>query len=65
MIQRFGEGNFAGVVTVTRGEDVTKGGLNFFDEQFCLKRLVEKPSAGTIGTIAPGRLAPARRIGVV
>jgi len=44
MIQRFGEGNFAGVVTVMRGEDVTKGGLNFFDEQFCLKRLVEKPS---------------------
>ena len=44
MIRRFGEGDFAGVVTVTRGEDVTKGGLNFFDEQFCLKRLVEKPS---------------------
>ena len=43
MIQRFGEGDFAGVITVTRGEDVTKGGLNFFDEQFCLKRLVEKP----------------------
>jgi UDP-N-acetylglucosamine diphosphorylase / glucose-1-phosphate thymidylyltransferase / UDP-N-acetylgalactosamine diphosphorylase / glucosamine-1-phosphate N-acetyltransferase / galactosamine-1-phosphate N-acetyltransferase len=45
MVLRFGEGNFAGVVTVTRGEDVTKGGLNFFDEQFCLKRLVEKPSS--------------------
>jgi dTDP-glucose pyrophosphorylase len=45
MLRRFGEGNFAGVITVTRGEDVTKGGLNFFDEQFCLKRLVEKPSA--------------------
>ena len=44
MIQRFSEGDFAGVITVTRGEDVTKGGLNFFDEQFCLKRLVEKPS---------------------
>ena len=44
MIQRFGEGDFAGVITVTRGEDVTKGGLDFFDEQFCLKRLVEKPS---------------------
>jgi UDP-N-acetylglucosamine diphosphorylase / glucose-1-phosphate thymidylyltransferase / UDP-N-acetylgalactosamine diphosphorylase / glucosamine-1-phosphate N-acetyltransferase / galactosamine-1-phosphate N-acetyltransferase len=44
MIRRFGEGDFAGVITVTRGEDVTKGGLNFFDEQFCLKRLVEKPS---------------------
>ena len=44
MLQRFGEGDFAGVVTVTRGEDVTKGGLNFFDDQFCLRRLVEKPS---------------------
>jgi dTDP-glucose pyrophosphorylase len=44
MLRRFGEGDFAGVITVTRGEDVTKGGLNFFDEQFCLKRLVEKPS---------------------
>jgi dTDP-glucose pyrophosphorylase len=44
MIRRFGEGDFAGVITVTRGEDVTKGGLNFFDEQFCLKRLVEKAS---------------------
>lgn len=45
MIQRFGEGDFAGIITVTRGEDVTRGGLNFFDEQFCLKRLLEKPSA--------------------
>lgn len=44
MIRRFDEGDFAGVITVTRGEDVTKGGLNFFDEQFCLKQLVEKPS---------------------
>jgi UDP-N-acetylglucosamine diphosphorylase / glucose-1-phosphate thymidylyltransferase / UDP-N-acetylgalactosamine diphosphorylase / glucosamine-1-phosphate N-acetyltransferase / galactosamine-1-phosphate N-acetyltransferase len=45
MLRRFGEGDFAGVITVTRGEDVTKGGLNFFDEQFRLRRLVEKPSA--------------------
>jgi dTDP-glucose pyrophosphorylase len=44
MLRRFGEGDFAGVITVTRGENVAKGGLNFFDEQFCLKRLVEKPS---------------------
>ena len=44
MLRRFGESDFAGVITVTPGEDVTKGGLNFFDEQFCLKRLVEKPS---------------------
>jgi len=63
MIQRFSEGEFAGVITVTRGEDVTKGGLNFFDEQFCLKRLVEKPSPGQLeqlrheGWLKPGAQA--------
>ncbi len=45
MVHRFQEGYYSGVITVTPGEDVTQGGLNFFDEQFCLKRLVEKPSA--------------------
>jgi UDP-N-acetylglucosamine diphosphorylase / glucose-1-phosphate thymidylyltransferase / UDP-N-acetylgalactosamine diphosphorylase / glucosamine-1-phosphate N-acetyltransferase / galactosamine-1-phosphate N-acetyltransferase len=45
MRRRFEADKFAGVITVTRGEDVTKGGLNFFDREFCLKRLVEKPSA--------------------
>ena len=55
LTRRFSEGDFAGVITVTRGEDVTKGGLNFFDEQFCLKRLVEKPS--------PGQLEQLRRDG--
>jgi dTDP-glucose pyrophosphorylase len=44
MVRRYNEGNFSGVVSVTRGEDVTKGGLNFFDEQSCLKRVVEKPT---------------------
>lgn len=44
MVQRFAEANYSGVITVTRGEDVTHGGLNFFDEQFCLTRLIEKPS---------------------
>lgn len=44
MVNRFSEGEFAGLVTVTGSEDVTKGGLMFFDEAFCLKRLVEKPS---------------------
>jgi len=48
MIHRFNEGYFSGVITVTPGEDVTKGGLNFFDEKFCLKRLLEKPSAEQI-----------------
>jgi CTP:molybdopterin cytidylyltransferase MocA len=42
MQQRFAEGRFAGLLTVTEGEDVSQGGLNFFDDQFCLRRLVEK-----------------------
>jgi dTDP-glucose pyrophosphorylase len=45
MLDRYHSGNFDGVITVTPGEDVTKGGLNFFDGEFCLKRVVEKPSA--------------------
>src|SRR6266699_1082374 len=44
MIRRYHARDFSGVITVTPGEDVTKGGLNFFDESFCLKRLVEKPT---------------------
>ena len=40
LIGRFNESDFSGVITVTRGEDVTKGGLNFFDAHFCLERLV-------------------------
>lgn len=44
MLARFGQGDFSGLTTVTAGQDVTKGGLNFFDEQFCLRRIVEKPS---------------------
>ena len=44
MLDRFREDDFSGVITVTRGQDVTKGGLDFFDAQFCLRKLVEKPS---------------------
>jgi len=60
MLQRFEEGQFAGVITVTRGEDVTHGGLNFFDAAFCLSRLIEKPSAAQLeqlrreGWLRPG-----------
>jgi len=48
MLRRWREGKFSGLVTVTASEDVTKGGLNFFDEAFCLTRLVEKPSAAQL-----------------
>ena len=60
MIRRFNEGPFSGLITVTRGEDVTQGGLNFFDEQFRLKRIVEKPGAEQVerlrreGWLKPG-----------
>src|SRR6266850_6524983 len=59
MIHRYNEGYFSGVITVTRGEDVTKGGLNFFDDQFCLKKLVEKPTAAQLDELrAEGLLKP-------
>ena len=44
MIARFGEDDFSGLITVTPGEDVRKGAINFFDNSFCLKKIVEKPS---------------------
>lgn len=61
MVERYRSGEFNGVITATPGEDVTKGGLNLFDEEFCLKRLVEKPSAAQLaefeklGWIKPGQ----------
>lgn len=59
MLRRFGEGDFAGVLTVTAGEDVTKGGINFFDDRFCLRKLVEKPSPAQLDELrAAGWLKP-------
>ena len=61
MKKRFQEATFAGLVTVTPGEDVTKGGLDFFDESFCLTRLVEKPTPAQLeqlrqeGLLKPGQ----------
>jgi dTDP-glucose pyrophosphorylase len=60
MVRRFGEGDFAGVITVIRGADVAQGGLNLFDPQFCLARVVEKPSPAQVealrreGWLKPG-----------
>jgi dTDP-glucose pyrophosphorylase len=63
MLKRFGEGEFSGVLAVTIGEDVTKGGLNFFDEQFCLKRLIEKPSPAQLDQLrAEGWLKSAQPV---
>lgn len=63
MVKRFSEGNFGGVITVTGSQDVTQGGLNFFDSRFCLTKLVEKPSKEQIeqlrneGWLKPGDTA--------
>jgi dTDP-glucose pyrophosphorylase len=60
MLDRFAQGGFAGVITVTAGEDVTKGAINCFDGDFCLQRIVEKPSPAQIealrreGWLKPG-----------
>jgi dTDP-glucose pyrophosphorylase len=44
MIKKFYSAIYSGLVTVTRGEDFTKGGLMIFDNNFILKDLIEKPS---------------------
>lgn len=43
MCEKFADGSFEGLLTVTGSEDVTQGGLMFFDDDFLLNRLVEKP----------------------
>ncbi|SVD98583.1 uncharacterized protein METZ01_LOCUS451437, partial [marine metagenome] len=54
MLDRWGEGDYAGLVTVTGSEDVTKGGLFFFDQEFHLQHLVEKPSAPQLDDLRAG-----------
>ena len=63
MLRRFAEDDFSGLLTVTGSQDVTKGGINFFDEQFCLRKLVEKPNQQQLeelrqsGWLQPGQTA--------
>jgi NDP-sugar pyrophosphorylase family protein len=63
LLRRFKEGDFAGVISVTGSQDVTKGAINFFDESFCLRRLVEKPTVAQLeelrrdGWLRPGQTA--------
>ena len=60
MVHRYNEDYFSGVLTVTGSQDVTKGGLVFFDDKFLLRRLVEKPNPEQIaemrqqGWLPPG-----------
>ena len=51
--------DYSGLVTCTGSEDVTKGGLFFFDRDFCLEKLVEKPTAAQLDELRrQGRLQP-------
>ena len=63
MVDRWRAGQFEALVTVTEGQDVTQGGLNFFDDAFCLTRLVEKPSPAQLETLrAEGWLRPGQPV---
>jgi UDP-N-acetylglucosamine diphosphorylase / glucose-1-phosphate thymidylyltransferase / UDP-N-acetylgalactosamine diphosphorylase / glucosamine-1-phosphate N-acetyltransferase / galactosamine-1-phosphate N-acetyltransferase len=55
MLRRYAEGPFSGLVTCTGSQDVTKGGILLFDDKFCLRRLIEKPT--------PAQLEQLRRDG--
>ena len=54
MLDRWGEWDYSGLVTVTGSEDVTKGGLFFFDQEFHLHQLVEKPSTPQLDALRAG-----------
>jgi dTDP-glucose pyrophosphorylase len=59
MLRRWQDGHFSGLVTCTGSEDVTKGGLFFFDRDFCLEKLVEKPTPAQLDDLRrEGRLRP-------
>jgi dTDP-glucose pyrophosphorylase len=59
MLVRYRGGRYSGLVTCTGSEDVTKGGLFFFDRDFCLEKLVEKPTAAQLDQLRrEGRLRP-------
>ena len=65
MLRRFGEGDFAGVITVTprRGRD--QGRPEFLRRTILPETAGGKTVGGATGAIAPRRLAQARRSGVV
>jgi UDP-N-acetylglucosamine diphosphorylase / glucose-1-phosphate thymidylyltransferase / UDP-N-acetylgalactosamine diphosphorylase / glucosamine-1-phosphate N-acetyltransferase / galactosamine-1-phosphate N-acetyltransferase len=60
MRARFEERAFSALITVAAGQDVTKGGIDLFDHEFCLCRIIEKPTLAQIeqlrreGFLKPG-----------
>ncbi len=63
MRDRWATDTFSALLTVTEGQDVTQGGLNFFDDRFCLTRLIEKPSPDQLENLrATGWLKPGQPV---
>jgi len=61
MLRRYRADAYSGLVTCTGSEDVTQGGLFFFDREFCLEKLVEKPTAAQLEQLRrEGRLGPGK-----
>jgi dTDP-glucose pyrophosphorylase len=59
MLRRYRGGRYSGLVTCTGSQDVTKGGLFFFDPDFCLEQIIEKPTAAQLDALRrQGRLRP-------
>jgi dTDP-glucose pyrophosphorylase len=59
MIRRFQDDQFSGLVTVTASADVSKGGLNLFDQAFCMVQVVEKPTLARLEQLRQqGHLPP-------
>ena len=65
LIRRFGEGDFAGVITVTPLGERDEGRPEFFRRTILPETARGKTVARTDGAVAPRRLAQARRSGVV
>jgi len=57
MVERFSQGRFGGLITVTRGEEIAKGGLVLFNDNFLMSDLLEKPSPEEVAALQrQGRL---------
>ncbi len=48
MVNRYEKGDTQGIVTITKGDDITKGGIVLFDQDRRFTEVIEKPSHETI-----------------
>lgn len=58
MLHRFAGADYSGLLTVTAGEDVSKGAVVVFDAAFHFQQLVEKPTAAQLAGLRARGLLP-------